>query len=241
MKILVIIPAYNEEANILNTVIKVKKYKKIELDYIVINDGSKDSTKDVLEKNKLNYIDLPFNMGIGAAVQTGYKYAYQNNYDIAIQFDGDGQHDINHIDRLINAIINDKANMVVGSRYVENISKFKSTFARQVGIRCISSFIKILSGKKIKDVTSGYRAVDRNIIKIFSNEYPHEYPEPVTNYALLKNNYIVKEVGVNMFERANGKSSINCLKSVYYVFNVFISIIFINLKKYKKEVNDVKS
>lgn len=240
-KILIIIPAYNEEANILNVVNNIKKYKKTKLDYIVINDGSKDSTKKVLETNNINYIDLPFNMGIGAAVQTGYRYAYKNNYDICIQFDGDGQHDINYVDKLIKPITNGDADMVVGSRYIEDISEFKSTFARQLGIKCISIFIKLLSHKKLKDVTSGYRAVNKDIIKIFSDEYPQEYPEPITNYALLKNNYKVKEVGVNMYERASGKSSINFIKSIYYVFNVFMSILFINLKKYKKEEKDVIS
>ena len=233
-KILIIIPAYNEEKNILSTVESVKKYKKVKLDYIVINDGSKDLTEKVLQENKINHLTLPFNMGIGAAVQTGYKYAFNNNYDIAIQFDGDGQHDINYVEKLIDPIINNKANMTIGSRYIENISKFKSSFSRQLGIKLISSFIKILTGIKIKDVTSGYRAVDRTIIKLFSLDYPHEYPEPVTNYSILKSGYKVKEVGVNMYARANGKSSINFVKSIYYVFNVFISILLFNFKPYKE-------
>ena len=233
MKVLIIVPAYNEEKNIVDVVNSIKKYKKYKLDYIVINDGSRDKTKEILENNRFNYIDLPFNMGIGAAVQTGYKYAKVNNYDIAIQFDGDGQHDINYIDKLIRPIEQSKANMVVGSRYVGNISKFKSTFARQAGIKCISSFIKLLSGKRIKDITSGYRAIDRDLINIFSKYYPQEYPEPITNYAMLKLSRNVEEVGVNMMERKNGKSSINFLKSFYYVVNVFFSILFININKYK--------
>ena len=235
MKAVVIIPAYNEESNILKTVEMVKKYKKIKLDYVVINDGSKDNTKQLLIDNNINFIDLPFNMGIGAAVQTGYKYANENKYDIAIQFDGDGQHDINYIDKLINPIINEEANMVVGSRYVKDISQFKSSLPRRIGIKCISILIKICSKKTIKDVTSGYRAVDKKIIEIFSKNYPLEYPEPVTNYALLKRNYIVKEIAVNMHERTGGKSSIDFTKSLYYVFNVFVSILFLNLKQYKKE------
>lgn len=235
MKLLIIIPAYNEEKNILSVVGNLKKYKRVKLDYIVINDGSKDKTKEVLEKNNINYIDLPFNMGIGAAVQTGYKYAYKNNYDIAVQFDGDGQHDISYLEKLIEPIIKNDADIVVGSRYVSNISEFKSTFARQIGIKGISIFIKLLSKKRLKDVTSGYRAINKNIIELFSLEYPHEYPEPITNYALLKNKYKVKEVGVKMYERVHGKSSINFIKSIYYVFNVFMSILFIDLNKYKKE------
>ena len=234
MKILIIIPAYNEEENIINTIAKINAFKKIKLDYVVINDGSTDNTKHLLEENNINYIDLPFNMGIGAAVQTGYKYADINGYDIAVQFDGDGQHDINYIDRLIDPIKLGKANIVVGSRYIDNTSKFKSTAARRIGIKLISLFIKALSRKSLKDVTSGYRAVDKKIIKIFSKEYPHEYPEPITNYALLKSEYKVEEVGVNMLERAGGKSSIRSFKSIYYVINVFLSIMFINIKKYRR-------
>ena len=232
-KILIIIPAYNEEKNIVKTVETIKKYKKVKLDYIVINDGSTDNTKKVMEKENINFIDLPFNLGIGAAVQTGYKYAFYNNYDIAIQFDGDGQHDINSVLDLIKAV-NDGYDMVIGSRYIDNTSSFKSTFSRRVGIKVISSLIKLFSGKKIKDVTSGYRAVNRRVIEIFANDYPYDFPEPITNYALLKNDFKVKEVGASMFERTSGKSSIHAFKSIYYMFNVCLSIILFNYKGVKK-------
>ena len=232
-KILLIIPAYNEEKNIVKTVEAIKKYKKIKLDYIVINDGSIDNTKKVMEENDINFIDLPFNLGIGAAVQTGYKYALYHNYDIAIQFDGDGQHDINSVDKLIEPIINDDYDMVVGSRYIDNTSSFKSTFSRRVGIKVISFLIKMLSKKVLKDVTSGYRAVNKNIIEVFANYYPYDFPEPITNYALLKMGYKCKETGVNMFEREGGVSSIRALKSIYYMFNVCLSILLFNNKIFK--------
>lgn len=232
MKSLVIIPAYNEEKNILKTVEKIKKYDK-NLDYIVINDGSSDNTKKILDENNINYIDLPFNLGIGAAVQTGYKYAYRNGYDIAIQFDGDGQHDITYINKLIERV-EKGANMVVGSRYVDDVSAFKSTRSRQIGIKIISGLIKLLSGKRIKDVTSGFRAIDRGVMELFCNNYPFDFPEPITNYALLKLGFKVEEVGVNMFERSGGKSSIDFLKSVYYMFNVLLSIMLFNPKKFKE-------
>lgn len=232
MKPLVIIPAYNEEKNILKTIETIKKYDK-NLDYVVINDGSTDNTKKILEENNINYIDLPFNLGIGAAVQTGYKYAYRNGYDIAIQFDGDGQHDITYVNKLIERI-EKGANMVIGSRYVEDISTFKSTRSRQLGIKIISGLIKLLSGKRIKDVTSGFRAVDREVMELFCHNYPFDYPEPITNYALLKLGFKVDEVGVNMFERSGGKSSINFIKSIYYMFNVCLSIILFKPKKFKE-------
>ena len=235
MKILIIIPAYNEEANIINTVNKIKNYKKYNIDYIVINDGSTDQTKVLLESNKINYIDLPYNLGIGASVQTGYKYAYYNDYDIAIQFDGDGQHDINYIDKLIKPIVQKEADIVVGSRFIDNTSKFRSTKARQLGINIISFLIKMLSGKKLLDVTSGFRAINKNIIQIFAKNYPYDFPEPITNYALIKNGFKFKEVGVMMHERVGGSSSIKLFGSIYYMFNVCLSILLLDLNKFGRK------
>lgn len=234
MKPLIIIPAYNEEKSILRTVETIRKFDE-SLNYVVINDGSTDNTKKILEENNINYIDLPFNLGIGAAVQTGYKYAYRNGYDIAIQFDGDGQHDITYVNKLIDKI-EKGANMVIGSRYVDNVSTFKSTRSRQLGIKIISGLIKFLSGKRIKDVTSGFRAADRKVMELFCNNYPFDYPEPITNYALLKLGFKIDEVGVNMFERNGGKSSINFIKSIYYMFNVCLSIILFKPKKIKEKI-----
>ena len=174
MKVLIIIPAYNEEKNILNTVNMVKSYKKIKLDYVVINDGSKDNTEEILNKNNINHVTLVNNSGIGAAVQTGYIYAAKNNYDIAIQFDGDGQHDINYVDRLIDAIEKEGYNMAIGSRFVGNESEFKSSSTRRLGIKILSFILKLITGKRIKDMTSGYRAVDKNIIQLFSKNYDFE-------------------------------------------------------------------
>ena len=235
MKILIIIPAYNEEANIINTVNKIKNYKKYNIDYIVINDGSTDQTKVLLESNKINYIDLPYNLGIGASVQTGYKYAYYNDYDIAIQFDGDGQHDINYIDKLIKPIVQKEADIVVGSRFIDNTSKFRSTKVRQLGINIISFLIKMLSGKKLLDVTSGFRAINKNIIQIFAKNYPYDFPEPITNYALIKNGFKFKEVGVMMHERVGGSSSIKLFGSIYYMFNVCLSILLLDLNKFGRK------
>lgn len=229
MKILVMVPAYNEEGNILNTVKEIKNYKKVKLDYVVINDGSVDDTRKILMENELNYIDLSNNLGIGAAVQTGYKYAYDNNYDIAIQFDGDGQHDINYIDKIIKKLVKEDYDMVIGSRFVGNESEFKSTASRRVGINILSMIIKIFTGQTIKDVTSGYRAVNRKIIEKFSKSYSLEYPEPITNMQIIKSNYKVCEIPVKMRERKFGKSSINFHKSIYYMLSVGITMVILGL------------
>ena len=168
--ILVIIPAYNEEKSIEKT---VRKLIKLKYDYIVINDGSKDNTSKILDDNNFKHIDLIHNLGIGGAVQTGYKYAKENNYDIAVQFDGDGQHDENYIKKLIEPLIKAKADLTVGSRFLDlNSSKFKSTKMRMLGIKIISSCIKLKTSKKIYDVTSGFRAINKELINLFANEYP---------------------------------------------------------------------
>lgn len=233
MNVLMIIPAYNEKLNIENTVNKIVNYNKkskYNINYIVINDGSTDNTAEICQKNKYNVINLVNNLGIGGAVQTGYKYAYMNNYDIAIQFDGDGQHDENYIDILVKEI-EKGSNFVVGSRFVGNLSKFKSTGARRTGIKILSFLIRICTGKKIFDPTSGFRAADKEIIKYFSEHYPPEYPEPESIVDLIRKEYLIKEVPVEMHERQFGTSSIKPLKSIYYMFSVSISIIITSICK----------
>ena len=232
IKILLIIPAYNEEENILKTCNKIKEENK-NLDFIVINDGSKDRTLEILKENKLPHIDLIHNLGIGGAVQTGYKYALENDYDIAIQFDGDGQHDVRYVEKLIKPILDGEADFTIGSRFVEELSTFKSSKARRIGINIISFFIKLFTGKKIYDTTSGFRAVNKDIIKFFAMYYPIEYPEPVSTTELLKQGKRVKEVSVEMNEREGGVSSIRAWKNAYYMFNVILSIIIVSIRRYK--------
>ena len=228
--VLIIIPAYNEEKSILNVVNNIKKVKTNNylIDYIIINDGSSDNTKKVCLDNKLNFIDLPNNLGIGGAVQTGYKYAYYKNYDIAIQIDGDNQHNPSYITNLCDEI-NNGYDLVIGSRFVENLSKFKSSFLRRVGINFLSNLIKICTGVKVYDVTSGFRACNKDIIEYFANNYPIDYPEPDSLVQVLKQNKKVKEIPVEMNERKTGKSSIRGLKSIYYMIKVSFAIIISNI------------
>ena len=229
-KVLLIIPAYNEEKNILetyNTILNYNKKNKQKYDVMIINDGSLDKTRDLLNENKVPHIELISNLGIGGAVQTGYKYALENNYDIAIQFDGDGQHNIDYIEDLIKAITKENADMVIGSRFInKNKNGFKSSAARRVGIKIISMFIKFKTGKKIYDTTSGFRAINKRLIRRFSEIYPKEYPEPISTTESLLSNYKVVEIPVEMKERKEGKSSIRFHKNVYYMINVILNIIF---------------
>lgn len=233
-KILLIIPSYNEEKNILkvyNEINTYNKQNKIKYDYIFINDCSTDNSETIFKENNINHINLIHNLGIGGAVQTGYKYALENNYDIAIQFDGDGQHDINYVSKIIEPIINKKSNMVIGSRFIDDSSDFKSTKMRQCGINLISFFIKLFTHKKIHDTTSGFRAVDKKLIAEFAKYYPIEYPEPVSTVTILKKGYTISEVGVSMNERKEGTSSIKTWKSVYYMINVILSIIVTGIRR----------
>lgn len=231
MKVLMIVPAYNEELNIKDTISKIIEYNKKsnnEIDYIVINDGSTDKTREVCEKNNYNVINLIHNLGIGGAVQTGYKYALENNYDVAIQFDGDGQHDENYIDKLVDEI--KKGNdFVIGSRFVSDLSKFKSTGTRRMGIKFLSLLIKICTGKRIYDPTSGFRAANKRVIELFSKNYPTEYPEPESTTSLIRKKYKVSEIPVEMHERKHGTSSIKPLKSIYYMFSVSVAIIITSI------------
>lgn len=236
MKTLVIIPAYNEEKSILKTYKSIKdcnKKNKTNYDVIVINDGSTDDTRSILEKNDIPHINLVNNLGIGGAVQTGYKYALINNYDIAVQFDGDGQHNAECIEKIINPIKNKKCNMVIGSRFIEDIDTFKSSATRRLGINVISLFIKLVTGKKIYDTTSGMRAIDKKIINEFATNYPVEYPEPVSTTLILKKGYQVGEEAVYMNEREHGVSSIRAWKNIYYMINVVLYILVIGLRRYK--------
>ena len=241
MKVILIIPAYNEEENILKVYNKINEYNsknEFNLDYVVINDGSKDNTLKILRENNINHINLIHNLGIGGAVQTGYKYAYENNYDIAVQFDGDGQHDISYVEKICRPIIEGEADMCIGTRYLDKReSKFQSTFMRRLGKNIISVMINICCKKRITDPTSGFRAANKKIIEMFANNYPTEYPEPESTVAVLLNGYKVKELPVSMNERVGGKSSISVWKSVDYMFKVSMAVIIdsINLKWRKRK------
>ena len=208
---------------------------KVQYDCIVINDGSTDKTKKILEDNNIPHINLIHNLGIGGAVQTGYKYAFYNNYDIAVQFDGDGQHDVNYVKNIIDPILDGKADMVIGSRFIDKKSNgFKSSASRRIGIKIISNFIKFATGKKIYDTTSGFRAVSKEIIYDFSLSYPSEYPEPITTAEILKKKYKVSEVSVEMKEREGGVSSIRAWKNIYYMMNVCLALLAIKVRRYKR-------
>lgn len=234
-KILIIIPAYNEEKNIERLVDDlINNYPQY--DYIVVNDCSTDSTKEILDRRGYNYISLPTNLGIGGGVQSGYIYAVEKGYDIAIQIDGDGQHDPAYIEKLIQPILNNEADITIGSRFI-NKTGFQSSALRRLGINIIRVVIKICSGVTSTDATSGFRATNKAATKFFSLNYANDYPEPEAIVSAALNGFKIKEVAVEMREREGGVSSINAKRSIYYMIKVSLSLLIcrIGMKKKRRE------
>ncbi|ANF98953.1 glycosyltransferase family 2 protein [Paenibacillus bovis] len=229
-RILIVIPAYNEEKNLENLVQSIRALNNPNINFIIINDCSSDNTAFVCKELDIPVINLPCNLGIGGAVQTGYKYAYENGFDIAIQVDGDGQHNPSYISELIKPLINEEADLVIGSRYIEKVG-FQSTFLRRVGINYFSKLLLTLTGQLITDPTSGFRACNRKVIELFSKRYPVDYPEPESIMYLKRKAYRIVEIPVVMEHRASGTSSITAFKSVYYMIKVSIAIMIDKLRK----------
>lgn len=223
MKKLVIIPAFNERDSIVSTILDIKENAP-DFDYVVINDCSTDDTLKVCRENNIHVLDLPINLGIGGAVQTGYVYALKNNYDIAVQFDGDGQHDARFLNDMARILTDQQADMVIGSRFIDN-EGFQSTGLRRVGIRFFAVLTKLLFGKKITDATSGMRMCNRKVIQYFVEDYPRDYPEPETVCRLLREKCKVVEVPVVMRERNAGVSSISMRRSIYYMIKVSLAVV----------------
>lgn len=223
MRTLVIIPAYNEQGNILNTISDIKQNAG-DVDYIVINDCSTDNTVDILQANGAHYLNLPVNLGIGGGVQSGYRYAKEHNYDIAIQFDGDGQHMAAYLKDLIAPIERGEADVTIGSRFIKK-EGFQSSALRRLGINFLSTLIHVLCGVKVLDVTSGMRAVNRDMIAFFADNYSQDYPEPEAILASGLRGARVTEVPVQMRERQSGVSSINFSRSIYYMIKVSLALL----------------
>ena len=191
---------------------------------MIINDCSRDNTRKICEEKGYNIVNLPINLGIGGAVQTGYKYAVRNGYDMAVQVDGDGQHDPKFLEEMAAYLEEHDVDMVIGSRFIEK-QGFQSSGLRRVGIRFFTALIKVMTGKRITDPTSGLRMVGKNVLQIFSEEYPKDYPEPETVVGILRRGMKVEEIPVIMHEREGGVSSISMKKSVYYMIKVSLAMI----------------
>lgn len=218
-KLLIIIPAFNEEETILRTVTAVRG--ATDADYLVINDGSTDGTGTILRRNGIPHLELPVNLGIGGAMQTGYKYAVRHGYDYALQLDADGQHNPGDIARLLQAMEAGDSDMVIGSRFVETTG-YKGSRSRRAGIYYFYWLIRLLTGMRIKDPTSGFRLVNRRVMERFARDYPGDYPEVEVIVEMARLGYKLKEIRVEMKARQGGRSSITPVKSAYYMAKVTV-------------------
>lgn len=231
--VLLVIPCYNEESALpllLQELGKLRLPEKYELTALVVNDCSKDRTVDVARKHGVKVLDLPNNLGIGGAVQAGFRYAKSNNFDIAIQLDGDGQHPPSQIIKVLNGQEQYEADVVIGSRFLDN-EGFQSSFMRRMGIKYFYRLNQLLTGNNIYDSTSGFRLLGRKAIAIAAENYPDDYPEPESLVIFSKYGLKIKEVPVVMSHRLGGISSISSVSSVYYCIKVTISMLFSYIRK----------
>lgn len=230
-RVLIMIPAYNEALNIID-VIESLHNRNADWDILVINDESHDATGKLARSSSLaNVIDLPFNLGIGGCIQTGFKYAAKHGYDLAVQFDGDGQHLAGEIDKITGPILSGDVDVCIGSRFYENHSGYRSSRSRRFGIKIFGLLTRILIRQKITDCTSGFRAYNKEAISFLSENYPVDYPEPEAIILLGRNNFRIREVLTEMQDRRWGRSTITFINSPYYMIKVMLGMVMTALRQ----------
>ncbi|MDP3997117.1 MAG: glycosyltransferase family 2 protein [bacterium] len=228
-KICIIVPAYNEEGFLAEVVGDIRKYCP-EAQIVVVNDASSDSTKLVAWSQRVPVLDLPTNLGIGGAMQTGFLYAVRNGFDVAMQVDADGQHDPRFIPVLLEALGERGADMVIGSRFLERVG-YRASFMRLFGIRFFAWLIGMMTNRRVYDATSGYRAYNKEALNFVAKYYPSDFPEPESIVIMLRNGFKIKEVPVVMKHRQAGTSSVRPLKGTYFVVSNAVAIIISAFKR----------
>lgn len=229
-KILVIVPAFNESGNIVNTIGEIRTSHP-DVDVVVIDDGSQDATAQEARATGVPVISLPINLGIGGAVQTGFLFAVRNGYQFAAQVDGDGQHDARYLKKIFEPIFNEKAEIVVGSRFLGSAGSWRSSAIRRVGIRFFAVLISRLTGLAVTDPTSGFRAFGPRAVAAFAEDYPQDYPEPESIVTAKRLGFRLVEVPVEMRKREYGQSSIRYLRTLYYMIKVTFVILLNMIKR----------
>jgi glycosyltransferase involved in cell wall biosynthesis len=217
-----IVPAYNEAGNIGRVVDELRAFDS-GLDVVVVSDGSVDRTAAVAAEHGAHVVRLPFNLGIGGAVQTGFRYAWENGYELAVRCDGDGQHDPTELPKVLEPVLAGTADIVVGSRFVGDRS-YRSSAARRVGIRLLAAIVSAIARQRVTDTTSGFQALNRKALALFAADYPHDYPEVEGMVMTIKHKLRLQEVPVRMREREHGQSSITALRSIYYMAKVLLAL-----------------
>jgi glycosyltransferase involved in cell wall biosynthesis len=218
-----IVPALNEEHTIQLVIDELRAFDR-GLDIVVIDDGSRDRTADVAAACGTHVLRLPFNLGIGGAVQTGFKFAFERGYDIAVRVDGDGQHDPAQLTRILEPVLRGDADIAVGSRFAAEEGGYRSSRSRRVGIRILATVVSRIVGQRVTDTTSGFQALNRKGIELFARDYPHDYPEVEATVMVFRHRLRLQEVPVSMRERGGGTSSITALRSMYYMVKVLLAI-----------------
>jgi glycosyltransferase involved in cell wall biosynthesis len=219
-----IVPALNEERTVGRFIDEVRAFDP-GLDVIVVDDGSVDGTAQAARARGARVLCLPFNLGIGGAVQTGFRFAFENDYDIVVRVDGDGQHDPAQLSRVLEPVLRGEADIAVGSRFAaEDAAGYRSSRSRRIGIRLLAWIVSRIVGQRVTDTTSGFQALNRRGIELFAHDYPHDYPEVEAMVLVFRHRLRLVEVPVEMRERAGGRSSITALRSVYYMVKVLLAI-----------------
>ncbi|MBV8065370.1 MAG: glycosyltransferase family 2 protein [Actinobacteria bacterium] len=218
-----IVPALNEEHTVPRVIDELRAFDP-GMDIVVVDDGSVDRTTAVAQAKGARVLRLPFNLGIGGAVQTGFRYAFEHGYDVAVRVDGDGQHDPSQLDRVLGPVLRGEADIVVGSRFAGDVDGYRSSRTRRVGIRLLALMVSRIVGQRVTDTTSGFQALDREAIALFARDYPHDYPEVEATIMVFRHRLRLREVPVTMRERGGGRSSITALRSIYYMVKVSLAI-----------------
>jgi glycosyltransferase involved in cell wall biosynthesis len=219
-----VVPALNEEHTIGSVIDELRAFDP-GLDIVVVDDGSVDGTWRVASAKGAHVLRLPFNLGIGGAVQTGFRYAFEHGYDIAVRVDGDGQHDASQLGRVLEPVLSGDADIVVGSRFASDLSSgYRSSRSRRLGIRLLAGVVSRIVGQRVTDPTSGFQALNREGIALFARDYPHDYPEVEATVMVFRHRLRLREVPVEMRERGSGRSSITALRSIYYMVKVLLAI-----------------
>jgi len=231
--VVAIVPAWNEAAAIGGVVDDILAFDPT-IHVVVVDDASDDETASVAQRHGAKVLPLLFNVGIGGAVQTGFRYARDEGYEIAVRLDGDGQHDASELGKLIGPVRAGEADLVIGSRFVDPGGTYRPPFARRMGIRVFARLVSLLGGQKVTDTTSGFSAMNRAGIELFALEYPHDYPEVEATLVALRSGLRLAQVQVEMRERQTGTSSITFVRSLYYIVKVMLALLVASLRRYPK-------
>ena len=232
-RVVAIVPALNEAA-VIGRVVEEIRAADPRIEVVVIDDASTDDTAAIARAHGATVLQLPFNVGIGGAVQTGFRYALDEGHDLAVRLDGDGQHDAAEIPRLLEPVERGEADLVIGSRFVEGNGSYRPPFARRLGIRVFARLVSLLGGQRVTDTTSGFVALDRIGIELFARDYPHDYPEVEATLVALRSGLRLAQVQVEMRERESGVSSITFVRSLYYIVKVLLALLVSSLRRYPR-------